>query len=381
MERAQLIECLRTTGCAEFQNGYVFMCDPQWSPEDRATVNLMQRHAYRGPGTTMGDGWLCIPTGGTSGAVRFARHDEHTLGAAVEGFCAHFGLKRVNAVNVLPAHHVSGLMPRIRCAATGGQHVEASWRQVEEGHWPACGGDDWMISLVPTQLQRLLTTPAGVNGLRRFGLIFLGGGPVWAELADAAAAAGLRVALSYGMTETAAMIAALKPEEFLAGQRSSGRPLPHAGITLAPDGVVAIAGESVFRGYFPEHRTEREFVTEDLGQFDAQGYLTVLGRRDAVIITGGEKVQPAEVETALRASGEFTDVAVLGVPDEKWGEIVVACYAVEGGLPNQSRVNAALEKLAPYKRPKKQVVIENWPRNAQGKLNREELRRQLTKRL
>ena len=194
---------------------------------------------------------------------------------------------------------------------------------------------------------------------------------MWPELADAAARAELRLAPSYGMTETAAMVAALRPEEFLAGARSCGKPLPHTGVSIGSDGVVRVTGESVFRGYFPETSVAREFVTEDLGRFDERGHLNLLGRRDAVIITGGKKVQPALVEAALRASGEFTDVAVVGVPDAEWGEAVVACYPQGTRTPDFVRAVAML--VAP-ERPKRFVAIADWPRNAQGKVNRAALR-------
>ena len=370
MERAELIELVRATGCAEESGGFVFLCDPKWSAAERAALAALKKSETRNPKSEIPQGWLCVPTGGTSGGVRFARHDERTLTAAVRGFCAHFGIERVNAVGVLPPHHVSGLMARVRCAATGGEHLAWEWRQLEAGEWPARREGDWVLSLVPTQLQRLLASPAAVNWLRGFRVIFIGGGPVWPELTEAAARAGLAVSLSYGMTETAAMVAALRPAEFLAGDRSSGGAMPHARISLTPDGIVSIAGDSVFRGYFPEERASREFETEDLGRIDAQGHLHVLGRRDAVIISGGKKVQPAEVEAVLRASGEFADVAVVGVPDAEWGQAVVACYAAAGREPDLTRVVAAVASLAAFKRPKRYVAVAEWPRNAQGKLNR-----------
>jgi O-succinylbenzoic acid--CoA ligase len=86
-----------------------------------------------------------------------------------------------------------------------------------------------------------------------------------------------------------------------------------------------------------------------------------------VIITGGKKVQPTEVEAALRACGEFADVAVVGVPDAEWGEAVVACYPAGGASPNVGR---AVAKLAAHQKPKRFVAVADWPRNAQGKLNR-----------
>ena len=370
MERAELKKIVLATGCAEERGEAVFLCDPHWSPAARVRVTALQSQSPKtgaDQNSPITDGWLCIPTGGTGGGVKFARHDERTLSAAARGFREHFGLERVNAVNVLPAYHVGGLMPRIRCAETQGEHIAWDWKRLEADDRPALnrGRGAWMISLVPTQLQRLIAVPEALAWLRGFQLIFLGGGPMWAVLAEAAARAQLPLALSYGMTETAAMVTALRPHEFLAGARSNGAALPHARVSVDAEGVVHVAGESLFRGYWPESRAERELTTEDLGFFNERGHLQVRGRRDAVIITGGMKVRPADVEAALRASGEFDDVAVLGVPDPAWGEAVVACFPA-GRTPDFVR---AVADLAPYQKPKRFVAMPVWPRNAQGKIN------------
>jgi len=366
MERDQLKALVRDTGAAVERSGAMFLGDAAARQKAEGTFNA-ERLTLNAEGPELG--WLGIATGGTSGGVKFARHDEVTLGAAVRGFCAHFGMDRVNAVDVLPTYHVSGLMARVRCAATGGTHVAWDWKRLEAGERPALvrGRGDWVLSLVPTQLQRLLGAAEAVAWLRGFKVIFVGGGPVWAELADVAARAELPLSLSYGMTETAAMVTALKPEEFLGGARSCGTALPHAAVTLDGEGVITVAGESVFRGYWPDARAAREFRTEDLGRVDERGHLHVLGRRDAVIITGGKKVQPAEVEAALRASGEFADVAVVGVPDAEWGEAVVACYPAGGRVPDAER---ALANLSGAAKPKRVMAVAEWPRNAQGKINR-----------
>lgn len=348
----------------------VFLADPAWSAAQRRELDQLSAPDAAQPDGER-RGWLMIPSGGTGGRLKFARHDQDTLAAAVAGFCAHFGTSQVNAVGVLPLHHVSGLMAWMRCALTGGTYVSADWRTLERGVAPAMGGGDRVISLVPTQLQRLLAVPAAVAWLRGFRAIFVGGGPAWSSLLECAAAARLPLAPSYGMTETAAMVTAQRPAEFLAGNKTAGAPLPHATIRLGSDGVVHVAGDSLFRGYFPDWREAREFETEDLGQFDATGHLTILGRRDAVIITGGKKVNPADVEDALRASGEFADVAVIGVPDPEWGEVVVACYPVSAAKPDFTR---ATEALASHQRPKRFVAIADWPRNAQGKVNHAALR-------
>ena len=400
MERAQLKHVLESTGCATTHGGYVFLCDPKWGAQERGQFKQLADAA--GKKTPPKTGWLCISTGGTGGSLRFARHDERTLSAAAGGFCAHYALKRVNAVDVLPPFHVSGFMSRVRCAATGGTHIPWAWEDLKAGKFPKLPrrADGWVLSLVPTQLHRLLGGgESALIWLHQFKIILLGGAPVWNALAVAAANARLPVALSYGMTETAAMVAAQMPSDFAAGQRDSGHAMPHARIEiiddagsprskkreLAPDGetgLVRIAGESLFRGYFDaaENETAEKpdaprdgnfFQTEDLAFWDKHGGLNIVGRRDAVIITGGKKVFPSEVETLLRSSGIFADVAVIGVPDARWGQSVVACYpGKSGGRIDKARLESALRPIAAYKWPKRYVPVADWPRNQQGKLSR-----------
>jgi len=380
MERGELRQLALATGCAVERGDFVFLRDPQGSVADQeqfARLNVAPSVPCKD-----GAGWLCLPTGGTSGGLRFARHDEWTLNAAVRGFCDHYGVSRVNALDVLPPYHVSGFMARVRCAATGGDHVGWSWKQLESGEWPVLlpreGG--WFLSLVPTQLQRLLAGKSAVERLKLFRAVFIGGGPLWPALADAAQAAGVPVAICYGMTETAAMIAAQRPRGFAGGDRSCGEVMSQARVDIVDAdigailpvgerGLVRISGGNVFRGYWPEAGETQVLLTEDLGFLDAEGRLNILGRRDAVIITGGKKVSPAEVEVVLRASGEFDDVAVIGLPDAEWGQVVVACHPCAGKLDTE-RIDAALSMLAPYKRPKRFIALVVWPRNAQGKLNR-----------
>jgi O-succinylbenzoic acid--CoA ligase len=359
----------------------VFLADPAWGPRERSALSTLVGMAPESPE----GGWLMIPSGGTSGELKFARHDEGTISAAVMGFCGHFGVERANSVGVLPLHHVSGFMAWMRAALTGGQYLPWDWKRLEAGEFPAVtastgpGGprrEDWYLSLVPTQLQRLLShdrASDAVKWLRAFDAVFLGGGPAWPELLAAAAEAAIPVSLVYGMTETAAMVAAQHPEGFLAGDRTSGSAMPHATIGLTAAGLVRISGESVFRGYHPGSRDSREITTEDLGSIDEKGRLRILGRSDAVIITGGKKVDPAEVEAALRATGEFSDIAVVGLPDPEWGQVVTACFPESVLPPDFARAAAGLSALAAFKRPRRFVSMAEWPRNAQGKLNRAEL--------
>jgi O-succinylbenzoic acid--CoA ligase len=372
-------EFMAAFAAAVVGEGEVFLGDPAWTPRDRAQLDASISAVLAAPKAHGGgSGWLMIPTGGSSGVLRFARHDSRTLAAAVAGFRQHFGLDRVNAVGVLPLHHVSGLMAWLRCALTGGDYRHMDWKAVEAGARPALPlrDDGWVISVVPTQLERLLRDGAAVEWLRSFRIVFLGGAPASSGLLARAADLGLRLSPGYGMTETAAMVTALRPEEFLAGIRSSGAALPHARVGLNAAGAVTIGGESVFRGHYPAWR-EGDFVTTDLGRLDERGHLHVLGRADTVIISGGEKVQPAEVEAVLRDTGEFEDVVVVGVPDAEWGQLVVAAHP-DGRAPDLGCVRAWLEgRLAAYKRPKRYVAIPDWPVTAAGKVDRGEIARRL----
>ena len=387
MERVTLEQLLMATGYAERHGESIFLVDPHWTTTQRAQFDQICATKIKATDSHMG--WLCIPTGGSSGTVRFARHDEVTLSAAVQGFCEHFNETQINVVDVLPPWHVSGLLARVRSAMTGGRYLAWDWKRLEGGESPALTENaPWMISLVPTQLQRLLAQPAAVNWLRRFKLIILGGGPIWTSLAEAAQEENLPIVLSYGMTETAAMITAQQPGEFAAGDRSSGHPLPHALVEIQKDssvqlaraetmGIVCISGTSVMRGYYAATTMTAKFATADLGRIDAEGRLHIRGRRDEIVISGGEKINPREVEVVLRATGRFLDLAVVAMPHAGWGEELVACYLAEAPLV-QTEIDelVATLPLSGNQRPKRfhSFSAPDWPRNAQGKLNRAALR-------
>ena len=241
----------------------IFLCDPKWGAVERSQVDtLLRAPVAESPDDFAGKGWLMIPTGGTGGKIRFTRHDSGTIAAAVRGFTQHFDLSQVNAVGVLPLHHVSGLMAWMRCTLTGGTYRPVDWKAIEEGALPTLPikVHGWVISLVPTQLERLLRQNAAIEWLRKFRIIFLGGGPVWSELLDKAEMLRLPVSVGYGMTESAAMISGMRTADFLSGQRSCGTVLPHVTVGINSEGVISISGESVFRGYYPQWRAPGEFV-------------------------------------------------------------------------------------------------------------------------
>jgi len=355
----------------------VYLVDPNLSASARAEFEALiagssRPDRARDSAQSLGDsqGWLRIATGGSGGRLKFACHDEATLRAAAGGFLEHFGFGRVQAIGVLPMHHVSGLMPWIRCAVSGGDFTPCSWKALESGFRPEVGPGEWVVSLVPTQLQRLVSDADSVDWLRRFRTVFVGGAPLWPALAERAAELGLRLSTGYGMSETAAMVTGLLPEEFLGGERGCGAALPHARIEIGADGRISVSGESLFRGYAGGARHSGSFETADLGSVDSRGHLTVLGRSDGMIVTGGEKVDPFLVESALQAAGIFTDVVVVGLDHGEWGQELVACHPDPDARPDPARLKKALEALAPHERPKRYIAVHPWPRTSQGKIDR-----------
>ncbi|GAA3309700.1 AMP-binding protein [Arthrobacter ramosus] len=195
-------------------------------------------------------------------------------------------------------------------------------------------------SLVPTQLQRLLDSPSPqtLAMLRRFNAILLGGAPAPAPLLDAAREAGLKVVTTYGSAETCG------------GCVYDGRPLEGVQVMLDDDGRVLLGGDTVASGYLdaPEATAEaffeedgtRWYRTNDLGELAADGTLTVLGRADDVIITGGVKASAAFIQAELEKFDGVTAAFVAGVPSREWGQAVAAYVAVEDSSP---------ESIADYK--------------------------------
>ncbi|MBT9311923.1 AMP-binding protein [Leptothoe kymatousa] len=332
-------------------------------------------------------GQILIATGGSSGHIKFVVHTWATLSAAAQGFLDHFGLTRVNSYCVLPLHHVSGLMQALRVWLCGGRLMIQPFKQLAAGTRLVAPDKSWFISLVPTQLQRLLNADAG-HWLQQFHGVLLGGAPAWPHLL--AQAKTLPIALTYGMSETAAQVATLPPQDFYQGVRSNGPPLPHVQLAIhgldTPEvqpagtvGRIALRTPSLGLGYWPHNPIAIEnqwFYPDDLGYLDTQGHLHVVGRNSQKIITGGENVFPAEVEAALLATGLVTDVWVGGLADQLWGQAVAVVYVSKSG-PQPATPKALKIALKPllsgYKHPKYWHSVDRIPRNPQGKVNRQQM--------
>lgn len=368
----------------------ILLCHPHWTAAERAVAETLRRSpAVSGGALAPVDEGprILIATGGSSGALRFATHSPATLHAAALALQTWLGGAPLNSLCLLPLHHVSGFQQLVRALATGGELLLGDWHALAAGRRPALppvtGG--WILSLVPTQLQRLVDDPAACAWLRNFTAILLGGAPAGAALLARARAERLPLAIAYGASEAAAVFAAQTPADFLAG-RSGLSPLPHAALRIVdPEtgqpsatgqlGRIEITAASLFLGYWPQPRATGPFLSDDLGFLDADGRLHLAGRADAAINSGGEKIQPAEVEAALRATGAFSEIVVCGVPDARWGQCVAALFPA-ADQPDLSTVEKTLRAvLSPHKLPRRWLPVAAWPRTAQGKTDRAALRR------
>jgi o-succinylbenzoate---CoA ligase len=380
--------------------------------------SLNSKHSDR----TQRESIILIPTGGSSGRVKFACHTWASLMASVSGFRQFFTPQgeAVNVCCVLPVYHVSGLMQVLRAWLSNGQvaipsegFAIAPFKQLAarlETHTLCRSFQGWFISLVPTQLEQLLQANQDA-WLCQFKAVLLGGAPPWPTLLSRSSAQKIPLCLSYGMTETAAMVTALAPADFLQGRLSSGRSLPHATLQIIKSnqhlsqpllpgeiGHIVVRSAAVAQRYYSDYAnseraddshpssafSQHVFYTDDLGYLSADGHLHITGRASDKIISGGENIFPAEVEAAIRNTRQVQDVCVMGWPHPHWGEAVVAAYVPSS--PNvcaeslrQALIGPVAQQpvLSRYKHPKYWLACQALPRNAQGKLNRQQLLVQL----
>jgi malonyl-CoA/methylmalonyl-CoA synthetase len=234
---------------------------------------------------------------------------------------------------------------------------------------------------VPTMYARLAASPR-VGELGRLRLCVSGSAPLSPTVFErVASASGQRVLERYGMTETLMNVS--NPYEGERRPGSVGLALPGVEMRLAtqPQGEILIKGPNVFSGYWRAEAATAAafdedgwFHTGDVGELDEKGYLRIVGRSRELIITGGFNVYPREVEEVLLSHPAVVEAAVVGTPSEEWGEVVTA-YIVPGeSRPRPEDIlSYVAERLAPFKRPRIVRLVESLPRNALGKILRDEL--------
>lgn len=317
---------------------------------------------------------IMIPTGGTSGKIKFAIHTWESLTASAESFKRFWHIESINSFCCLPLYHVSGLMQIIRSFYSKGKIVITSYQDIKKTTQFNYIYHDFFISLVPTQLKFILENQS--QWLKHFQTILVGGSATSETLKNSCRDQQINLALTYGMTETASGITILKPDDFLAGNNSNGQCLPHAQILIQKylstekTGVVTIKSTSLFQGYYPQRETIKQFITDDIGYQDSQQYLHIIGRNSQKIITGGENVYPFEIEQVILATKLVKDIVIFGKKDNYWGEVITAIYTpITNEINSEQIKNKIKDKISAYKIPKLWFMCNKIIYNNQGKID------------
>ncbi len=357
----QLTEAERAAILAE-QRPAVDLNDAAELTQTEADMPLLGEH-------DMDDLQCRILTSGTSGTPRPVDLTYGNFLFSAVGSAFNIGIEPEDRwLCCLPLSHVAGLSIILRSVIYGTTAVLMDGFDTEKVASTLISGDISVLSLVPTQLIRLLEAGADLSAPRA---ILIGGGPVPEDALRRALDQGATVVQTYGMTETCSQVTTLAPAD--AGRKvgSAGRPLLTSHVRIE-DGEILVQGPTVSRGAIDP---DGWLHTGDLGHIDDEGFLYVTGRRSEVIVTGGENVMPAEVEAVLISHHAVADAAVLGRPDPEWQEAVCALVVLADGTEareEELREHCAAS-LARHKVPKQVDFVLSLPRTSSGKLLRGQL--------
>ncbi len=319
---------------------------------------------------------LAVPTSGSTGQAREVLLDASALVASAHA--THQALAGPGRwLLALPVDRIAGAMVWVRSLVAGttpetmapGPFTASAFARAT-ARLVAAGGGPHYVSLVPTQVRRLLDSDEGRAALDAYDAVLVGGAPF--ATADPPAS----LVRTYGATETCG------------GCVYDGLPIGDTRMRVV-EGRVQLSGSALARGYrdgdqaaWVEEGGTRWFITSDLGALGDDGRLTILGRADDAINTGGVKVHPVQVEAAMNEIAWVADVVVTSVPSQEWGEAVAALVVVEQEAGPASALDAVRETLA-SRLPREAVPRHVWPVTAlplleSGKIDRSAARRLAT---
>ena len=301
---------------------------------------------------------VVVATSGSTGPPKAVELSHSALDAAVSASLARLDAQPSDQwLCCLPTHHVAGLLVLLRARALGRPALILDRFDVEQ---VTAARTATHVSLVPTMLRRLLDAGVDLSHLR---CVLLGGAAAPRALLDRARAARIPVVATYGMTETAG------------GCVYDGRPLDGVQVRISEDSTVQVRGPVIFSGYRLQPEATAAALhdgwlhTADLGTL-TDGVLTITGRRDDVVISGGVNVSTAAVAEVLTEHPGVVDAAVVGQPDDEWGHRVVAYVVCGSAAPDVEALRAAVRaRLGAPATPRQVVFLTELPRLDTGKVD------------
>ena len=272
----------------------------------------------------------------------------------------------------LPFHHIGGLAVLIRALIYGFSVNIVNEFQAKIVLKNIQNHPVTIISLVPTMLKRILDLEGGLEALKTLRYILLGGGPSPEYLLDICIKEKLNIIKVYGMSETCSGTVGLKLLDEPQHKFYAGRPFPNTKVWIEND-EIHISGPMVMKGYVKETETNGIHNSHDLGRIDDDNLLFLDIRRKDLIVSGGENINPLEVEECLMNLRGISDAAVVGKDDEEWGQKVTA-YIVSAPFENELLHRELKKSLSPFKIPKEYIRVPHIPRNELGKIVYEKLK-------
>jgi len=352
-------------------------------PSERLVPGTAARCQAPDVDVTDADALLLIYTSGTTGKPKGALLTHSNCFWTNLSFDLATGIDQDDVVlQVLPQFHVGGWNVQSLLAWWKGATVvlerefdpARALRLIEEKRVTTLMG-------VPATYLFMAQEPAfadaDLSSLRR---AVVGGAPMPEALLEIWAARGTAIVQGYGLTEAAPNVLCLPQEDAVRKVGYAGKPYPFVDVRLSAEQELQVRGPNVFPGYWRNPEATAQAFTEDrwlqtgdVAERDDEGFYRIKGRLKEMYISGGENVYPAEVEAVLYEHPQVADAAVIGVPDERWGEVGIA-FVVSDGLSDEELLEWCRARLARFKVPKSFRFVGEIPRNGLGKVQKQELR-------
>ncbi|TDB51140.1 MULTISPECIES: o-succinylbenzoate--CoA ligase [Bacillaceae] len=338
----------------------------------------------------LNDTYTIMYTSGTTGNPKGVMQSYGNHWWSATGSSLNLGLQANDCWLVaVPLFHISGFSILMRSVIYGMRIVLHSRFEAIEANAAIETKGVTIMSVVTSMLTQMLKELGERKYPESFRCMLTGGGPVPRGLLDDCMEKGIPVYQTYGMTETSSQCVTLAPEDSIQKLGSAGKPLMPCQlkivnasgkeVTNGLEGEIVVKGPNVTPGYLNKPEETAKAIkdgwlyTGDIGKLDEDGFLYVLDRRSDLIISGGENIYPAEIESTLLKHPLIVEVGVTGVPDKQWGQVPAAFLVVTSPIKKEELHIHCQAMLANYKIPKYYFIVDELPRTASNKIVRRKL--------